>query len=191
MLVVLEAAGLLVDRIAADWHLTPVEARRDASQGRVAQGRVAQGRVAQGRVAQGHVAEGHVAEGHVAEGHVPESRPARSRWPLWAALRHGVGRAVAGAVGELRHARERRKLIRVLSAKDDRLLADIGISRGQIREVADAAVRRGPQHPSRLVAPTSSSPTSSSATSSSAARVRRDAPAEEAVANENRVRVAA
>jgi uncharacterized protein YjiS (DUF1127 family) len=181
MLVVLEAAGLLVDRIAADWHLTPVEARRDASQGRVAQGRVAQGRVAQG---------------HVAEGHVPESRPARSRWPLWAALRHGVGRAVAGAVGELRHARERRKLIRVLSAKDDRLLADIGISRGQIREVADAAVRHGPQHPSRLVSATSSSATSSSAssspaTSSPAARVRRDAPAEEAVANENRARVAA
>jgi uncharacterized protein YjiS (DUF1127 family) len=133
MLVVLEAAGLLVNRVAPEWYLAP-----------------------NGRPTQ-------------ATHHRPVRRPSR----LWAAVGRGLSRLIAA----VRQAYQRRELIRVLSAKDDRLLADIGIARGQIREVADAAVKRGPLHASRLVAP--------------AAQVRHDAAAVEAVANDNAPRLAA
>jgi uncharacterized protein YjiS (DUF1127 family) len=133
MLVVLEAAGLLVDRLATEWHLAP-----ETTQARFT-----------------------------------DRRPVRRRPRLWQALRRDVSRIVAW----FRRAEERRELIAVLASKDDRLLADIGITRSQIREVADAAVRRGPQHPSRLISPT--------------ARVSHDAVAVEAVTNDNRPRIAA
>ena len=133
MLVVLEAAGLLANRDAAEWHLAP--------------------------------------SGH--QSHTTGIRPVGRRPRLWASLRRDVARVIAA----IRRTHERRKIIRVLSAKDDRLLADIGITRGQIREVADAAVKRGPLHPTRLISPTS--------------RVRHDSVAVEAVANDNQPRIAA
>ena len=100
-------------------------------------------------------------------------RPVRRPSRLGAAIGRGVSRIVAS----IRQAHERRELIRVLSARDDRLLADIGITRDQIREVADAAVNQGPAHASRLASPT--------------ARVRHDAVAVDAVANDNETRIAA
>ena len=133
MSVVLEAAGMLVDRVAPEWHLAPSGRPTPAAH------------------------------------HRPARRPSR--------LGVAIGRGLSRLVGAVRHAYQRRELIRVLSAKDDRLLADIGITRGQIREVADAAVKRGPLHASRLVSPT--------------ARVRHDAVAVEAVANDNAPRIAA
>jgi uncharacterized protein YjiS (DUF1127 family) len=133
MLVVLEAAGLLVDRVAADWHLAPGGP----------------------------------------QAHFTASQPVRRRSRLWPALKRDVARVFDA----LRRAHEREKIIQELSAKDDRLLADIGITRAQIREVAAAAVERGPQHPSRLVSPT--------------ARISHDAVAVEAAANDNRPRIAA
>ncbi len=133
MLVVLEAAELLVDRFATDWRLAP-----------------------RGR-----------------QTRFTASQPVRRRSRLWPALKRDVARAFAA----LRRAREREKIVEALSAKDDRLLADIGITRAQIREVAAAAVKHGPLHPSRLVSP--------------AGRLRHDAVAVEAVANDNRPRLAA
>jgi uncharacterized protein YjiS (DUF1127 family) len=133
MLVVLEAAELLVNRVASEWHLAPSEPQR----------------------------------------YVTDYRPVRRPSRLWAALRRDLSRTAAA----FRQAHERRKLIRVLSSKDDRLLADIGITRSQIRKVADAAVKRGPQHPSRLVSPTG--------------RVAHDAVAVETAANDNAPRIAA
>ena len=133
MLYVLEAGGLLVDRVAAEWHLAPGGP----------------------------------------QAHFTDHRPVRRPSRLWAVLRRNLSRVVAA----IREGRERREVIRELSAKDDRLLADIGITRGQIREVADAAVKRGPLHPSRLVSPT--------------ARIRHDAVAVETVANDNEPRIAA
>jgi len=133
MLVVLEAAGLLVDRVAAEWHLAPGGP----------------------------------------QAHFTASRPVERRSRLWPAL----GRVVSGAIAAVRRDHERRKIVQALSAKDDRLLADIGITRGQIYEVAAAAVERGPLHPSRLVSPT--------------ARISHDSVAVEAAANDNRPRIAA
>jgi hypothetical protein len=57
------------------------------------------------------------------------------------------------------------------------LLADIGITREQIPEVARASFERGPQHASRLAGP--------------AVRVRSDAVAVERVANDNAPKIAA
>jgi uncharacterized protein YjiS (DUF1127 family) len=105
--------------------------------------------------------------------HYTEYHPVRRPSRLGAAIGRGVSRIVAS----IRQAHERRELIRVLSARDDRLLADIGITRDQIREVADAAVNRGPAHASRLASPT--------------ARVHHDAVAVDAVANDNEARIAA
>lgn len=133
MLVVLESAGLLVDRIASEWQLAPV-----------------------GRPTA-----------------FPRHRPARRPSRLGAAVRRGLSHVWTGIV----EAQERRDIIEALSAKDDRLLADIGITRDQIREVAAAAVKRGPAHASRLVAPTQ--------------RVRHDAAAVEKAANDNLPRRAA
>ncbi len=133
MLVVLEAAGMLVNRVASEWQLAPGGPPRGLAD------------------------------------HRPVRRPSR--------LGPAIGRRLARLVAAVRQAYQRRELIRVLSAKDDRLLADIGIARGQIREVADAAVKRGPLHASRLVAP--------------AARVRHDAAAVETTANDNAPRLAA
>ncbi len=133
MLVVLEAAGMLVNRVPSEWHLAPGGP-------------------------QAYHADYH-----------PVRRPTR----LGAAIGRGVSRIVAS----IRQAHERRELIRVLSARDDRLLADIGITRDQIREVADAAVKQGPAHASQLASPT--------------ARVRHDAVAVDAVANDNEARIAA
>ena len=133
MLVVLEAAGMLVNRVAPEWHLAPSARPTQLIQ------------------------------------HRPSRRPSR--------LGRAIGRRLARLVAAVRQAHQRRELIRVLSAKDDRLLADIGITRGQIREVADAAVKRGPLHASRLASPTR--------------LVRHDAVAVEKVANDNVPRKAA
>ncbi len=133
MLVFLEAAGMLVNRVSSEWHLAPGGP-------------------------QAYHADYHLVR-----------RPSR----LGAAIGRGVSRIVAS----IRQAHERRELIRVLSARDDRLLADIGITRDQIRKVADAAVNQGPAHASRLASPT--------------ARVRHDAVAVDAVANDNEARIAA
>ncbi len=133
MLVVLEAAGLLVNRVPSEWHL--------AAGG--------------------------------PQAHYTDYRPVRRPSRLGAAIGRGVSRIVAA----IRQAHERRELVRVLSARDDRLLADIGITRDQIREVADAAVNQGPAHASLLASPT--------------ARVHHDAVAVDAVANDNETRIAA
>lgn len=133
MLVVLEAAGMLVNRVPSEWNLAPGGAQNYYSDYR------------------------------------PVRRPSR----LVAAIGRGVSRIAAA----IRQAHERRELIRVLSARDDRLLADIGITRDQIREVADAAVKQGPEHASRLASPT--------------ARVHHDAVAVDTVANDNETRIAA
>ena len=136
MLVVLEAAGMLVNRVPSEWHLAPGGPRA----------------------------------------HHTDYRPVRRPLRLGAAIGRGISRIVAS----IRQAHERRELIRVLSARDDRLLADIGITRDQIREVADAAVNQGPAHASRLVSPT--------------ARVHPAAVAVDAVAaaaNDNETRIAA
>ncbi len=133
MLVVLEAAGMLVNRVASEWQLAPGGAPRSLAD------------------------------------HRPVRRPSR--------LGPAIGRRLGRLVAAVRQAHQRRELIRVLSAKDDRLLADIGIARGQIREVADAAVKRGPLHASRLASPTH--------------WVRHDAVAVEEVANDNAPRKAA
>ncbi len=133
MLVVLEAAGLLVNRVPSEWHLAPGGS----------------------------------------QSHYPDYRPVRRPSRLAGAIGSGFSRLIA-SIGQTR---ERRELIRVLSAKDDRLLADIGITRDQIREVADAAVNQGPAHASRLASPT--------------ARVHHDAVAVDAVANDNETRIAA
>jgi uncharacterized protein YjiS (DUF1127 family) len=133
MLVVLEAAGMLVNRVPSEWHLAPGGPQAYHTDYRQVR------------------------------------RPSR----LGAAIGRGVSRIVAA----IRQANERRELVRVLSARDDRLLADIGITREQIREVADAAVKEEPQHPTQLA--------------SRKARVHHDAVAVDAVANDNETRIAA
>ena len=133
MLVVLEAAGMLVNRVPSEWHLAPGGP----------------------------------------QAHYTDYRPVRRPSRLGAAIGRGLSRIVAS----IRQANERRELIRVLSTRDDRLLADIGITRNQIREVADAAVKQGPQHATQLASPT--------------ARVHHDAVAVDAVANDNETRIAA
>jgi len=105
MLVVLESAGLLVDRVSTEWHLSPGATRV-----------------------------------HHSEHH--ERRPSR----VWT----GISQLVASAWNAFRRAQERRALIRDLSMRDDRLLADIGITRAQIPEIA-ASVDGTPQHPTRMV----------------------------------------
>ena len=105
MLVVLEAAGLLVDRSSSAWHLSPGPRRVDHHGYR-------------------------------------EHRPSK----VWT----GISRFVSATWNAFRRAQERRALIRELSMKDDRLLADIGITRAQIPEVA-ASVNGTPQHPTRMV----------------------------------------
>jgi len=137
MLFVLEAAGLLVNRVSSEWYLTTGGPQEHFT------------------------------------GYRPVRRPSHTPSRLGAAIRRGfsqLGTAV-------RQARERRDLIRELSARDDRLLADIGITRDQIDEVADAAVKRGPLHPSRLI--------------SAKDQVRTDAVAVAAAANDNETRIAA
>lgn len=133
MLFVLEAAGLLVNRVSSEWYLTTGGPQE----------------------------------------HFTGYRPVRRPSPLGAAIRRGFSRLGTA----VRQARERRDLIRELSARDDRLLADIGITRAQISEVADAAVKRGPLHPSRLT--------------SAKDRVRTDAVAVDAAVNDNETRIAA
>ncbi len=49
--------------------------------------------------------------------------------------------AVRRAIASLRRWRKRRKAIAELSRLDDHMLRDIGVSRGQIREVVDAQLR--------------------------------------------------
>ncbi len=105
--------------------------------------------------------------------HYTDDRPVHRPSRQGAAIGHWLSRVVAS----INQARKRRELIRVLSAMNDRLLADIGITRNQIRDVADGAARRGPQHASRLVSPT--------------ARVHHDAVAVEAVANDDETRIGA
>ena len=46
------------------------------------------------------------------------------------------------ALDGLRHWHKRRKAIAELSALDDRMLKDIGVSRGAIRELVDAQLRQ-------------------------------------------------
>lgn len=133
MLVVLEAAGLLVNRTASEWKLGSGGSQYHFSDFR------------------------------------PERRPSR--------LEAAVGRGVSRVAAAIRDYVERRDLIRELSAKDDRLLEDIGITREQIHDVVDAAHKRGPLHASRLAATT--------------ARVHYEAVAVDRVANDNERKIAA
>ena len=102
MLVVLEAAGMLVNRVSSEMYLS-----------------------------QRH-----------SQGHYQERRPSR--------VRAGIVRLATAAWQAFRRGQERRALIKDLSARDDRLLADIGIIREQIPEVAAAATGK-PQHPTQMV----------------------------------------
>ncbi len=133
MLVVLEAAGMLVNRVTSEWHLAPGGPQHHFSDYR------------------------------------PPRRPSR--------LGSAVARGISGGIAAVRAYFERRALIRELSAKDDRLLADIGITRDQIEDVVEASFKRGPLHASQLAATT--------------ARVHHDAVAVDRVANDNEAKVAA
>ena len=133
MLVVLEAAGMLVNRVSSEWHLAPGGSQVYFSDFR------------------------------------PVRRPS--------GLGSSIAKRFSHLVAWFRQTRERRELIRELSAKDDRLLADIGISREQIHEVADAAVKQGPKHATQLASPK--------------ARVHYEAAAVDQVANDNETRIAA
>ena len=133
MLVVLEAAGMLTNRVSSEWHLAPGGP----------------------------------------QAHFTDHRPVRRPSRLAGVIRRGVSRSVAA----IREYFERRKLIQELSARDDRLLADIGITREQIQEVAKASFTRGPVHASELA--------------SSPARVQSDAVAVDQVANDNTRKIAA
>jgi uncharacterized protein YjiS (DUF1127 family) len=133
MLVVLEAAGMLVNRVSSEWHLAPGGPQHHFSDFR------------------------------------PVRRPSR--------LGIAVGRGLSRGIAAVREYFERRALIRELSAKDDRLLEDIGITRDQIKDVVAAAYERGPLHASRLAATTG--------------RVHHDAVAVDQVANDNETKIAA
>lgn len=115
MLVVLEAAGLLVERVAPEWYLSPSVRPPYHRHG------------------------------------VPSRFDGPKRSPVLVRLGAGIVRVVSAGWAAFRRAQDRRAVIRELSAKDDRLLADIGIHRGQIPEVADGLVAGRPQHPTRLV----------------------------------------
>ena len=93
--------------------------------------------------------------------------------------RHGVtiGGWLARAVAAVRRAQRERQVIRDLSAMNDRLLADMGIARNEIRAVAKGQVSRRPGQ-----TPLPASPT---------ARVRYHAPANQATANDAETRTAA
>ena len=133
MLVVLEAAGMLVNRASSEWHLAPGGPQT----------------------------------------HFTDYRPVRRPSRLGSAIANGISRSVAA----IREYFERRALTRELSVKDDRLLADIGITRDQIGEVVAAAHKRGPLHASQLATTT--------------ARVHYDAVAVDQVANDNETKIAA
>ena len=133
MLFVLEAAGLLVNRVSSEWYLTTGGPQQ----------------------------------------YDTGYRPVRSSSRLAGAIGNGLSRVIAA----IHRSNERRKLIRELSARDDRLLADIGITREQIPEVAEASFERGAQHPTQLSDPT--------------AQVQSDAVAVDQVANDNARKIAA
>jgi uncharacterized protein YjiS (DUF1127 family) len=55
-----------------------------------------------------------------------------------------IGGGIANLWGHVRRALRRRKAVAELSALDDRMLADIGLSRSQIRAAVDSAAGFGP-----------------------------------------------
>ncbi len=57
------------------------------------------------------------------------------------------------ALEGLRHWHQRRKAIAELGALDDRMLKDIGVSRGTIRELVDAQLRHQAETGAAAVAP--------------------------------------
>ncbi len=93
--------------------------------------------------------------------------------------RHGVtiGGWLARAVAAVRRAQRERQVIRDLSVMNDRLLADIGIARHEIRAVAKGQLSRRPGQTPHPASPT--------------ARVRYHAPADQATANDAETRTAA
>ncbi len=122
MLVVLEAAGMLVNRVAPEWYLSP------------------------------SLQEPHRGLGAPQRADGPRRRPdGPRRRPILARVAGGIVHLASTAWSAYQSARMRRDVIRELSAKDDRLLADIGISREQIPEVADGLVAGKLEHPTRLV----------------------------------------
>ncbi len=99
---------------------------------------------------------------------VPDHRPAhpapaktRRAGPARRFARHlltDIGGAVPlRALEGLRHWHNRRKAIAELGALDDRMLKDIGVSRGSIRELVDAQLRQragnGAENGAAAVAP--------------------------------------
>lgn len=76
---------------------------------------------------------------------VQDRSPARRRsGSPWSAAAGGAASSVLGRLASqgweaLRRARERRRTVRALSALDNRALADIGVYRGQIPAIANAA----------------------------------------------------
>ena len=72
---------------------------------------------------------------------------------LYRSPRHGrpIGEWFGRLGSVVRRSRDRRRLIAELSAKSDRMLADAGIDRGQITEIANAAAGRENVHVSELV----------------------------------------
>ncbi len=102
------------------------------------------------------------------------AQPVEDRSP-----RHGVtiGEWFARAVAAVRRAHQERQVINELSALDDRLLADIGLTRHQIRAVAKGHVSR---RPGQASSPVSRTP-----------QVRYSAGTAEEIANDEETRIAA
>jgi uncharacterized protein YjiS (DUF1127 family) len=72
---------------------------------------------------------------------------------LYRSARQGtsIGEWFGHIASAIRRSRERRQLIQELSAKSDRMLADAGIDRARIPEIANAAIGREQAHVSELV----------------------------------------
>jgi len=79
---------------------------------------------------------------HVTE-HIETRRSFRWRRPL-----HVAARSHSGPLNRLGAWRKRRQTIRDLEALDDRMLADIGLSRDQIRPLVDDLLDAGATGPS-------------------------------------------
>ena len=89
----------------------------------------------------------HTAREWIAQVETPRGRPVQHRSAqLGAAIGGWLTRVATAAWRNY----QRRQVIKVLRAQSDHILADIGVDRQDIGEVAKAAVEHGPAHASQL-----------------------------------------